>query len=356
MSELSILKQYRKSIIFKILLGLVFFALLVVAALYALAVGSYNLPVAEVAGILLLGETDATAYNVIWNIRIPRILTAVAAGAGLAVAGAAMQSILRNPLGSPFTLGISSAAAFGAAVALGVLGAGEMTSSAAEASIIVNNPYVVTICAFISSLAATAVILVLARVRGAAPETMILTGVALGSLFTAGTTFIQYFSDHVRIAAIIFWTFGDVGKTGWSDLGVISVVTVPAVVYFIINSWNYNTFKAGDETAKSLGVNVDRVRLYGMLASSLLTAVIVSFIGIIGFVGLVIPHIVRRLAGGNEIYLIPLSAAAGGLLLLGADTVARTVIAPVVLPVGILTSFLGAPLFIYLVVRGRNYW
>jgi len=356
MSELSILEQYRKSIIFKILLGLVFFALLVVAALYALAVGSYNLPVAEVAGILLLGETDATAYNVIWNIRIPRILTAVAAGAGLAVAGAAMQSILRNPLGSPFTLGISSAAAFGAAVALGVLGAGEMTSSAAEASIIVNNPYVVTICAFISSLAATAVILVLARVRGAAPETMILTGVALGSLFTAGTTFIQYFSDHVRIAAIIFWTFGDVGKTGWSDLGVISVVTVPAVVYFIINSWNYNTFKAGDETAKSLGVNVDRVRLYGMLASSLLTAVIVSFIGIIGFVGLVIPHIVRRLAGGNEIYLIPLSAAAGGLLLLGADTVARTVIAPVVLPVGILTSFLGAPLFIYLVVRGRNYW
>ena len=356
MSELSILEQYKKSIVFKILLGVMLFALLVVASLYALAVGSYNLPVAEVAGILFLGDADATAFNVIWNIRIPRILTAIAAGAGLSVAGAAMQSILRNPLGSPFTLGISSAAAFGAAVALGVLGAGEMTSSAAEASIMVNNPYLVTICAFISSLVATAVILVLARVRGAAPETMILTGVALGSLFTAGTTFIQYFSDHVRIAAIVFWTFGDVGKTGWSDLVVISAVTVPAVAYFIFNSWNYNTFKAGDETAKSLGVNVGRVRFFGMLVSSLLTAVIVSFIGIIGFVGLVIPHIIRRLAGGNEIYLIPLSAIAGGLLLLGADTVARTVIAPVVLPVGILTSFLGAPLFIYLVIKGRNYW
>ncbi len=356
MSELSILEQYRRSIVFKILLGLVFLALLVVAALYALAVGSYNLPVAEVPGILFFGEGNATAFNVIWNIRIPRILTAVAAGAGLAVAGAAMQSILKNPLGSPFTLGISSAAAFGAAFALGVLGAGEMTSSAAEASIIVNNPYIVTICAFVSSLAATAVILILARARGAAPETMILTGVALGSLFTAGITSIQYFSDHVRIAAIIFWTFGDVGKTGWSDLAVISAVTAPAVAYFIFNSWNYNTFKAGDDTAKSLGVNVDRVRLYGMLVSSLLTAVIVSFVGIIGFVGLVIPHIIRRLAGGNEIYLIPLSAIAGGLLLLGADTAARTIIAPVVLPVGILTSFLGAPLFIYLVVRGRNYW
>lgn len=356
MTELSILEQYKKSIVFKILLGFILFALLGIAALYALAVGSYNLPVGEVARILLLGDADATAFNVIWNIRIPRILTAITAGAGLSVAGAAMQSILRNPLGSPFTLGISSAAAFGAAVALGVLGAGEMTSSAAEASIIVNNPYLVTICAFVSSLAATAVILVLARVRGAAPETMILTGVALGSLFTAGTTFIQYFSDHVRIAAIIFWTFGDVGKTGWSDLVVITAVTVPAVAYFIFNSWNYNTFKAGDETAKSLGVNVDRVRLFGMLVSSFLTAVIVSFIGIIGFVGLVIPHIIRRLAGGNEIYLIPLSAIAGGLLLLGADTVARTVIAPVVLPVGILTSFLGAPLFIYLVIKGRNYW
>lgn len=356
MTELSILEQYKKSIVFKILLGFILFALLGIAALYALAVGSYNLPVGEVARILLLGDADATAFNVIWNIRIPRILTAITAGAGLSVAGAAMQSILRNPLGSPFTLGISSAAAFGAAVALGVLGAGEMTSSTAEASIIVNNPYLVTICAFVSSLAATAVILVLARVRGAAPETMILTGVALGSLFTAGTTFIQYFSDHVRIAAIIFWTFGDVGKTGWSDLVVITAVTVPAVAYFIFNSWNYNTFKAGDETAKSLGVNVDRVRLFGMLVSSFLTAVIVSFIGIIGFVGLVIPHIIRRLAGGNEIYLIPLSAIAGGLLLLGADTVARTVIAPVVLPVGILTSFLGAPLFIYLVIKGRNYW
>ena len=352
----SVLVQHQKNIFLKISLGILFFGLLIITILYALAVGSYSLHVSEVANILLLRQADATAYNVIWNIRVPRILTAIAAGAGLSVAGAAMQSILRNPLGSPFTLGISSAAAFGAAFALGFLGAGMMTSSAAEASIIINNPYLITICAFISSLIATAVILMLAQLKGATPETMILTGVALGSLFTAGTTFIQYFSDQVRIAAIVFWTFGDVGKTGWSDLAVIAIVTIPAIAYFIYNSWNYNTFKAGDETAKSLGVNVERVRLYGMLISSLLTAVIVSFIGIIGFVGLVIPHIVRRFIGGNETYLIPLSAIAGGLLLLGADTLARTVIAPIVLPVGILTSFLGAPLFIYLVVKGRNYW
>ncbi len=356
MENRTVLEQYHKNIYLKLVFGAVVAALLTAAILYAIAVGSYRLTVAEVVNILLMRDLDSTAHHVIWNIRLPRILTAIISGAGLSIAGAAMQSILRNPLGSPFTLGISSAAAFGAAVALGFLGAGTMTSSAAEASIIINNPYLVTICAFASSLVATAVILILAQLKGATPETMILTGVALGSLFTAGTTFIQYFSDQVRIAAIVFWTFGDVGKAGWNDLAVISAVTFPAVVYFIINSWNYNTLKAGDETAKSLGVNVERTRVIGMLLSSLLTAVIVSFIGIIGFVGLVIPHIVRRFIGGNETYLLPLSAITGGLLLLGADTLARTVIAPVVLPVGILTSFMGAPLFIYLVVKGRGYW
>ncbi len=356
MESTAILENYKKSILLKIIFGLIVLLLLIFAIIYALAVGSYKLPLAQVANILLLKEVDSTAYHVIWNIRLPRVLTALVAGSGLAVAGAAMQSILRNPLGSPFTLGISGAAAFGAAVALGFLGAGTMTSSAAEASVIINNPYLVTICAFASSLLATAVILMLAHYKGATAETMILTGVALGSLFTAGTTFIQYFSDQVRIAAIVFWTFGDVGKTGWGDLALISLITAPAIIYFILNSWNYNILKAGDETAKSLGVNVNSIRITGMLISSLLTAVIVSFIGIIGFVGLVIPHIVRRFIGGNEIYLLPLSVIAGGLLLLTADTMARTVIAPVVLPVGILTSFMGAPLFIYLVIKGRNYW
>lgn len=351
-----VLQQYEKSIASKLLFGGICLALLLAFMLYAIAVGSYALTGSEVASILLRREIDSTAYHVIWNIRLPRILMAITAGSGLAVAGGAMQSILRNPLGSPFTLGISSAAAFGAAIALGFLGAGTMTSSAAEASIMINNPYLVALCAFLSSLLATLVILLLAQYRGATPETMILTGIALGSLFTAGTTFIQYFSDQVRIAAIVFWTFGDVGKAGWNDLLVIVLATLPIIGYFIYNGWNYNTLKAGDETAKSLGINVERLRITGMLLASLLTAVVVSFIGIIGFIGLVIPHIVRRFIGGNEAHLLPLSILAGGLLLLVADTVARTVIAPIVLPVGILTSFMGAPLFIYLVIRGRNYW
>jgi len=131
---------------------------------------------------------------------------------------------------------------------------------------------------------------------------------------------------------------------------------IPSVIYFLYNMWNYNALDCGEETAKSLGVNVERVRIGGMLVASLVTALIVSFIGIIGFVGLVVPHIVRKIIGGDERYLIPSSCIIGAILLLVSDTVARTIISPIVLPVGILTSFLGAPLFIYLVIKGRKYW
>jgi iron complex transport system permease protein len=351
-----VLARYQKSTSLKVIFGVISVAILGLIVVYSISVGSYKIPVSEVVSTIFLKNTSSAVHNVIWNIRIPRILTAIIAGAGLSVAGAAMQSILRNPLGSPYTLGISSAAAFGAAFALSALGAGSVASRTAEAAIIVNNPYLVTVCAFISALSATAVILLLVRYRGATPETMILTGVALGSLFSAGTTALMYFAESMQIAAIVFWQFGDAGKAGWSELAIMTVISLPAVIYFMRNSWNYNSMKAGDETAKSLGVNVERVRIVGMVVASLLTAVIVSFIGIVGFVGLVIPHIVRRFIGGNEMYLIPYSCVTGGLLLLAADTVARTIISPVVLPVGILTSFLGAPLFIYLIIRGREYW
>lgn len=351
-----VLAKYQKNISYKLFFGVISAAVLVLVVVYSISVGSYIIPVAEVVSVLFRGDTASTAHNVIWNIRIPRILAALIAGAGLSVAGAAMQSILRNPLGSPYTLGISSAAAFGAAFGLSAMGAGGVASRTAEAAVVINNPYTVTICAFISSLIATSVILLLARYRGATPETMILTGVALGSLFSAGTTALMYFADNMQIAAIVFWQFGDAGKAGWRELSIITMLTVPSVVYFIRNSWNYNSLKAGDDTAKSLGVDVDKIRVFGMIISSLLTAVIVSFIGIIGFVGLVIPHIVRKFIGGNEMYLMPYSCLTGGLLLLAADTVARTIISPIVLPVGILTSFMGAPLFIYLVIRGREYW
>ncbi len=172
---------------------------------------------------------------------------------------------------------------------------------------------------------------------------MVLTGVALGALFTAGTMFLQYFADDVQLAAMVFWTFGDVARATWTELGIMSAVTVIAYIWFTLNRWNFNAIEAGDETAKGLGVKVERVRITGMLLSSLVTAVIVSFLGIIGFVGLVCPHMVRRMIGDDYRFLLPGSCLLGGALLLTADTAARLMLAPNVLPVSVLTAFLELP-------------
>ena len=303
----------------------------------------------------LSGTGQEWKIQVIRNIRLPRVLSAILAGMALAVGGASMQTLLRNPLGSPFTLGISHAAAFGAAFAVIVLGAGTVHSSSMDA-VVINNPYLVTTSAFAWSMVCTVAIFLLSKFKGPSPETMILAGIALGSLFTSGLTAIEYFANDVQLASVIFWTFGDLGKSTWADFGMMAAVVIPITVYFTRNAWNYNAIDSGDETARSLGIDVERIRLVGMVLASLATALVVSFFGIIGFVGLVVPHIVRRLIGGNEMFLIPSASLFGGAFLLICDTAARTLISPFVLPVGILTSFLGAPLFIYLLVRGKAYW
>jgi len=153
---------------------------------------------------------------------------------------------------------------------------------------------------------------------------------------------------------MVFWTFGDTARANWTHVGILAVVSLGAAAYFLLNAWNYNAVDAGDETARGLGVPVDRVRMVGMLVATLVTAVIISFLGIIGFVGLVTPHLARRVVGADHRYLLPATAAAGALLLLAADTAARLVLAPKVLPVSVLTAFLGAPIFFLLILRGRR--
>jgi iron complex transport system permease protein len=332
------------------------FTLLLLAALAGIVLGSADIGFREVADVIA-SQASAVEHQVIVNIRLPRILSAIVTGAALAVSGAAMQSILKNPLGSPFTLGISNAAAFGAAFAVIILGAGSTQSGSAN-PVILNNPYAVTVSAFLWSLVSTGVIFLLARYKGATPEVMILTGIILGSLFSAGMTALQYFADDIEISTVVFWTFGDVGRASWRDFNILLVVVLAAMVVFVRNRWNYNALDAGDEVARSLGVHVERTRLVGMVTASLATAIAVSFFGIIAFVGLVVPHIVRRIIGGDERFLVPASAIFGGMFLLVSDTIARTLLAPVVLPVGILTSFLGAPLFLYLLIKGigKGYW
>lgn len=322
----------------------------VLLGVYAINAGS-----AELTPVLvlqtLLGQVEGQAQVIIWNIRLPRVLAAFTAGVGLSVAGCVMQNILRNPLASPFTLGVSQGAAFGAAVAILALGAGSTHSTGADA-VLINNPYLVTCSAFLGAMTATLIILFLARVKGVSPEAMVLAGVALGSLFSAATIILQYFASDVQVAAMVFWTFGDIGRASWRDLELMATVTGAGLLYFMANRWNYNALDSGEETAQGLGVQVEKIRLTGMFIASLITAAVVSFLGIIGFIGLAGPHLMRRVIGGDHRFLIPAAAVMGGFLLLASDTVARTLISPVVLPVGAITSFMGAPLFLYLLSRG----
>ena len=226
-----------------------------------------------------------------------------------------------------------------------------MSSSNADA-VKISNPCVTTAVAFVFCLLAAGVIVGVSRIRRASPEVMVLTGIALGSLFTAGTMLLQFFADDVQLAAMVFWTFGDVARATWGELGIMAVVTALASFYFIVNGWRYNAIDAGDETAKGLGVKVERLRLVGMVVASLVTAVVIALLGIIGFVGLVCPHMVRRIIGGDNRFLLPATLATGGILLLASDTVARLILAPHLLPVSVLTAFMGAPVFIYLIIRG----
>ena len=340
-------KKYNKKRIF-IILGLIVVTFFV--AQMAMLIGSSEVTFQNLKEFWI-GDEDSVTSQVITRIRLPRIVAAIISGTALAVSGAVTQSLLRNPLASPFTLGISSSAAFGAAFAIMFFGAGN-TFSIASDTIVIDSQYVIAASAFVWSSVSIGVIILLSRIRQANPEVIILSGVILGSLFSAGISALQFFANDVQLASIMFWSFGDLGRATWDDILLISLFLIPALLYFLKNSWSYNSLKTGDDYAKSLGVNPQRKRLVGMIIASLITALTVSFYGIIGFIGLVVPHIMRRIIGNHEAYLIPASAVFGSLLLLLADTFSRTIISPIILPVGIITSFIGAPLFIFLLIKG----
>ncbi len=301
----------------------------------------------------IVGAGDERSFVVVWRIRMPRVIAAVVAGSGLSIAGCVMQTCLKNPLASPSTLGVSAAAVFGANLAIISLGAGTVLNTASDA-VAINNPYLVTICAFVCSFGAVLLILSLSKLRGFSPESIVLAGVALSSLFSAGTTIIQYFGDDVRIAAALFWTFGDLGRISWMEVAILTVITGISMIYFLLMRWNYNALANGEETAKSLGVKTFQVRFWGLMIASLITAVSVSFMGMIGFIGLIGPQIMKRVLGSDHRFLIPGSALMGAIILLLADTGARTIISPIILPVGAITSLLGAPMFFYMLLKGKR--
>ncbi|MBQ3302483.1 MAG: iron ABC transporter permease [Eggerthellaceae bacterium] len=296
----------------------------------------------------LFGAGTSLDVNTVQSVRLPRVVCATVSGAGLALAGAALQSVLENPLASASTVGISQGAAFGATVAILLVIPAFMGASTSVGM------GVIAACAFVGAMTSSLVVLAFSRLGFATPESIILVGVALSALWAGAATILQYFSNDLELTKVIFWQFGDLGRATWPQIGFMAVVGILCAIYFFLNRWNYNALQNGGQVAGGLGVDVERTRVLGVLVASLMAAAMVSFVGLINFIGLIAPHIARRFVGNDYRFLLPASLVLGSAIMLASDLVARMVISPVILPIGAITSFLGAPLFLFLLYKGHK--
>lgn len=336
----------------RLLLLLVLLLALLPMTMLSLWIGSYKLPVMTIISGLLSNSGDSLIQHLIRDIRLPRTLAALSAGAGLALAGSVMQTLLRNPLAAPSTLGVSQGAAFGATAAIVLFKVGFLYPAASGGSLLTANS-TIALCAFGGSLFSILVILAIATFRQLSSEALILAGVAMGAFLSACTMLLQYFGSDSQVAASLIWTFGDLGKAGWQEIRLLSLLLFVTTGYLLSKAWCLNSLQWGTEVAHTLGVATGKLRLIGLLLVCLLVAVITAFWGIIAFVGLMAPHLIRPLIGTDQRFLLPATALCGALLLLCADCISRTILAPVLIPVGIVTSFSGAPLFLYLLLKRR---
>jgi len=328
------------------------FLALMVTALFALSFGASSPGIGEALHVIVyktfpflqITPPSPLAETIIWTIRLPRIIMAIVAGAGLAAAGATMQGILRNPLVSSYVLGISSAAGFGAALAI-VFGISVATLGG----------YLIVGNAFLFCLLAMVIVYLVARIRGMGSESVILAGVAVGFLFSALLSLVQYISpERNAVQAIVFWLMGGLYTSSWQSILICLPIVAVTVILMMQQAWNINIMSMGEEAAVSLGVNSKRVLSVNIILETVATASIIAFTGIIGFVDLVAPHIARMFVGNDYRYLIPCSVFLGAFMLLAADTVGRLIIMPTELPVGIVTALLGVPFFIYLLISKRR--
>ena len=292
---------------------------------------------AKISGTVLMTEINPTFPFVIMDVRLPRILTSAIVGGGLAVAGAVFQAILLNPLADPYTLGVSSGAAFGASLALvlSILGI--------TVPVIVSVP----LFAFLGAVATLVVVFALAAPDGRlSSNTLILSGVIVAAILSAGIGFIKYLADE-QVGVIVFWLMGSfVGRT-WSDVVLTALFVLPGLLLMLYFGRDLNIMALGGRTADTLGVDSRRVKKTLLVCASLMTAVCVSVSGIIGFVGLIVPHLLRLILGPDNRLLIPACFFGGAILLLTADTITRAWL-PTELPIGVLTSLIGGPFFCYI--------
>ncbi|WP_235046423.1 FecCD family ABC transporter permease [Proteus mirabilis] len=307
--------------------------------------GPSGLSLTELWNTLISPETaDAGTRVIVWDIRLPYSLMAVVVGMSLGLVGAEMQTILNNPLASPFTLGVSSAAAFGAALAI-VLGIG-IPGVPAQWFISVN--------AFIFALLATLLLDFISRWMRVSTSGIILFGIALVFTFNAAVSIMQFIANEDTLQGLVFWTMGSLNRASWDKLYILLVVLVIIFPLSLMNAWKLTALRLGEDRAMSFGINVRRLRLTTLLRISIISALAVAFVGPIGFIGLVAPHIVRMTVGEDHRFYLPASALIGALVLSIASLVSKNLLSGVIIPVGIVTSLVGIPFFVSIILRHRG--
>ncbi len=363
---------YREGYAKKVSLLMALCILLIVACVYSVTAGSASISVEDVGlslggalidlvnGVLayvdqyfpvgLRLETmtphNSIASVIVVDMRMPRILLAILTGVSLAVAGAVMQGILRNPLVSPFTLGLASASSFGAALMI-VLGASiALPFIAGDSAVVVS--------AFLCGCLSMFIIYGVSRMRGTSQATLILSGVVIGYIFQAGVLILKYISNNEKLKELVVWLMGGMWSANWDTILILTPITLFCVIAMGLMAWSLNALSAGDDIAKSLGIKVERLRLICLFLTTLAASSCLAFTGVIGFIGLMAPHICRMLIGNDYRYLIPCSGFMGAIILVVSDTFARTIMMPIEIPVGIIMYVMGGVFFLYLILRGKE--
>lgn len=326
------------------------FAVLVVSVLAGVALGPVGVPFGQVVRLLSEGVTGGTIgaheagpYRIVWDIRLPRVLLAAVVGAGLAVVGVAVQAMVRNALADPYVLGISSGASVGATA---------VATTGLFASLGV---YALSTAAFLSALAAMALVYLAARRNGLTPLRLVLTGTAMAYGFSAVAMLLVFQSPRGEAArAAMFWLLGSLGGVTWTSLPVAAGTVALGILYLQTQAKRLNAMSMGDETATTLGVDVTRLRKALFLVTAAMTGVLVAVSGAVGFVGLMLPHLVRLVVGADHRKVLAVAPLAGACFLIWVDIAARLLAAPEELPLGVITAALGVPCFVFL-MRGRGY-
>ena len=340
-----VVKEYQRQILRRFFYLMILGGVLCSVLILDFTLGPSGLSLTELWNTLISPETaDAGTRVIVWDIRLPYSLMAVVVGMSLGLAGAEMQTILNNPLASPFTLGVSSAAAFGAALAI-VLGIG-IPGVPAQWFISVN--------AFIFALLATLLLDFISRWMRVSTSGIILFGIALAFTFNAAVSIMQFIANEDTLQGLVFWTMGSLNRASWDKLYILLVVLVIIFPLSLMNAWKLTALRLGEDRAMSFGINVRRLRLTTLLRISIISALAVAFVGPIGFIGLVAPHIARMTVGEDHRFYLPASALIGALVLSIASLVSKNLLSGVIIPVGIVTSLVGIPFFVSIILRYRG--